>query len=132
MKRELAVVSAVLVLGGIAAHAHHAIGSYYDNQRPATLQGVVTEFQFVNPHPFVLMETQDRLAWKLEMDNRVELAAIGITGGTIKPGDRVVVSGSLARSEAQRLYIRKLERPADGFTYEQVGSRPRVTPARRR
>ena len=60
------------------------------------------------------------------MDNRFELAGIGMTGDTLKPGDRVVVTGSLGRTEPRTLYIRRLDRPADGFRYEQVGSRPRV------
>ena len=131
MKRGVLTLGIAVLLGSIAAHAHHAISSYYDSSRPATVEGVVTEFRFVNPHPFVMMEVKDARgaaqAWKLEMDNRSELARIGVTSTTLKPGDRVVVTGSLARSEAQSLYIRKLERPADGFTYEQVGSSPRVT-----
>jgi hypothetical protein len=37
------------------------------------------------------------------------------------------VSGSPIRPpQSQSMYIRKLERPADGFRYEQVGSSPRV------
>ena len=42
-------------------------------------------------------------------------------------GDRVVVTGSLGRTEPRTLYIRQLDRPADGFRYEQVGSTPRVS-----
>jgi hypothetical protein len=36
------------------------------------------------------------------------------------------VTGSVGRTEPRTLYIRQLDRPADGFRYEQVGSRPRV------
>jgi hypothetical protein len=64
--------------------------------------------------------------WRLELDNRRELAAIGMTADTIKPGDRVNVVGSAARNEEPALYVRTLERRADGFLYEQVGSIPRV------
>jgi hypothetical protein len=67
----------------------------------------------------------------MEMDNRRELSQIGFTETTLKPGDRVVVHGSPARREAQRLYIRQLDRPADGFGYEQIGTSPRIRrPAR--
>ena len=69
--------------------------------------------------------------WRLEMDNRFELAQVGMTEMTLKPGDHVVVTGSLGRTEPRTLYIRQLDRPADGFRYEQVGSRPRVSTARR-
>ena len=64
--------------------------------------------------------------WHLELDNRWELADIGFTETTLKPGDRVVVTGSPARREPQRMYVRRLDRPTDGFSYEQVGTRPRL------
>ena len=35
-------------------------------------------------------------------------------GDTLKPGDRIVVTGSPARREANRMYIHRLTRPADG------------------
>ena len=60
------------------------------------------------------------------MDNRSELAAIGVTANTFKPGDRVVVTGSLARNEGQRMYLLRLDRAADGFWYEQVGQSPKI------
>jgi hypothetical protein len=122
-------------LGGIPAHAHHSISSIYDPNRPATLEGVVAQFQFVNPHPFLLIDVKDGAEkaqqWRLEMDNRSELVAIGVTSTTFKPGDRIVVTGSLARTQAQSLYLRRLDRPADGFWYEQIGQSPSIrTPSR--
>ena len=63
--------------------------------------------------------------WKLELDNRHELVD-GVTSDTLKPGDRLVVTGSPSRTEPHSLYTRKLERLADSFLYEQIGSSPRI------
>jgi hypothetical protein len=41
------------------------------------------------------------------------------------------VTGSEGRTDPRALYVRQLDRPADGFRYEQVGSRPRVSSAPR-
>lgn len=135
MKRGLLTLVVGLAAWGSAAQAHHSIASVYDSARQVTIDAVVTQFHFVNPHPFVMAQVTDRTGtarpWRLEMDNRWELADVGMTSATFQPGDRIVVSGSLARSEPQHLYIRRLERPADGFTYEQVGTRPRVIRGRR-
>jgi hypothetical protein len=60
------------------------------------------------------------------MDNRWELVEIGFDSMTLKPGDRIVVTGGPAREQRQSLYIRKLERPADGFSYQQIGQRPSI------
>jgi hypothetical protein len=51
---------------------------------------------------------------------------IGFTRETLEPGDRIVVVGSPARRQAQSLYVRRLDRPSDGFWYEQVGATPRI------
>jgi hypothetical protein len=92
---------------------------------------VITQFQLINPHPFLFVDVREGVAatsraWRLEMDNRSELAAIGVTANTFKPGDRVVVAGSLARTQPDNLYVLRLDRPADGFWYEQVGQSPRI------
>jgi hypothetical protein len=115
----------------VDAAAHHSIAAVY-LARQESIEGVVAEFQFVNPHPFVIVTVDEGgERWRLEMDNRFELADIGMTSETLKPGDRVVVSGSLGRTLPRTLYIRQLDRPADDFRYEQVGSRPRVSTALR-
>ena len=127
-----ALASSVLLLG--AAEAHHSISAVYDSNQQRTVEGVVAEFQFVNPHPFVIVmvtgEGAESESWRLEMDNRFELSGIGMTADSLKQGDVVVVTGSAGRTEPRTLYVRQLDRPADGFRYEQVGSRPRVSSTR--
>jgi hypothetical protein len=55
-----------------------------------------------------------------------------MTAQTLQHGDRVIVVGSPARREANRLYLERLDRPADGYSFEQVGGRPRLrSPGRR-
>src|SRR5262245_37018502 len=134
MSTRPAILGAALVQASLTAQAQHSIAAVYDSARQQRLEAVVAEFQFVNPHPFVIVTVEAGGAeesWRLEMDNRFELAGVGMTDTTLKPGDRVVVTGSLGRTEPRTLYIRQLDRPADGFRYEQVGSRPRVSTLRR-
>lgn len=113
-----------------STNAHHSIASQYDGTRQMTLEGVIAAFHFVNPHPFLTIEvggdSGQPQRWRLEMDNRWELAAIGLTSATLKPGDRIVVVGSPARDRSPSLYVRRLDRLSDGFSYEQVGGRPRI------
>ena len=105
---------------------HHSIAGVYDTTHQVTIDGVVAEFHFVNPHPFIVVDAKNE-RWKLELDNLSELVDVGMTKFTLKPGDHVVVSGSPARSTIPpSMYVMKLDRPADGFRYEQVGTSPRV------
>lgn len=110
----------------VAISMHHSIAGVYDTGRQVKMEGVITEFRFANPHPYVMMEVKNQ-QWKLEMDNLSELDEVGVTKNTFKPGDRIVVSGNPASLKSQQiLYVRRLERPADGFLYEQVGNSPRI------
>ena len=74
-----------------AANAHHSIAGVYDDSRRVTVEGVITRFQFVNPHPWVQMEVREANGsaqqWTLEMDNRHELVDIGFDNVTLKPGE---------------------------------------------
>lgn len=129
MPQRILSCAIAVTLAGMAAEAHHSIAGVYDSSREATIDATVSQFHFVQPHPYVLVDVRRGAAaeqWHLELDNRWELADIGFTEATLKPGDRVVVSGSLARREPRRMYVRRLDRPADGFGYEQVGNRPRA------
>jgi hypothetical protein len=134
VKRWTLAVAAAIVIGNVPPQAHHSISSVYDSSRQVTVEGIVSQFQLVNPHPFLFIDVKDdngtAQLWRLEMDNRYELVNIGVAAGTFRPGERVVVTGSLARTQAQQLYLLRLDRPADGFWYEQVGLSPRVGTAR--
>lgn len=124
-----------ILISCIAFHAtpglaHHSIAGAYDTRNEVTIEGVVTEFHFVNPHPMLSVRAGSNV-WQLEMDNRSELSRAGMAEDSFQVGDRVVVAGNPSRSEPQRLYIRRLDRPSDGFLYEQVGTRPRIRRAER-
>jgi len=112
------------------AGAHHSLSGVYDSSHPVTVDGVVVQFHFVNPHPYLTVAVQasdGRTAeWRMEMDNRFELEGIGMTSRTLTRGDRIKATGSRGYRDANSLYLRRLDRPSDGFWYEQVGSTPRV------
>jgi hypothetical protein len=129
MTRWLPLVALGVAVAGAPVWAHHAISAIYDSSKRVTVEGAVREFQFINPHPFLLIDVTEggkTLEWRLEMDNRFELIDEGMSADTLKRGDRVVASGSLSRTTPQQLYLMRLDRPADGFRYEQVGASPRV------
>ena len=126
------IVAAGLALSGTAADAHHSLYGVYDTSQRVTLDGVIAQFHFVNPHPYLLVDVRDAAGrtqqWRMEMDNRRELVDIGMTDTSFKPGERIVASGSPGRStQITSLYVWRLDRAADGFRYEQIGTSPRVT-----
>lgn len=135
MNRWILSFASAIAIAGMLIQAHHSIAAVYDTSRQMAVEGVITAFRFVNPHPFLMMDGKDASGktqpWRLEIDNRSELAEIGVTRETWKPGDWIVVTGSPARTQRHSVYVRRLDRPADGFWYEQVGNSPRIRAASR-
>ena len=135
MRRGWVTVIAAIAWAGLGPaawplDAHHSLAGVYDSSNPVTVEGVVVQFHFVNPHPYLTVTVQGAegrpAEWRLEMDNRFELEAIGMTSRSFSRGDRITASGSRGYRDANSLYIRRLDRPSDKFWYEQVGSTPRV------
>jgi hypothetical protein len=123
------LLMAWVVAGAATLEAHHSLGAIYDRNASQTLTGVVAEFHLVNPHAYLTVQTEREgraETWKLELDNRSELAGIGITPDTIRPGDRIVARGNRAHDGSRNIYALRIDRAADGFWYEQVGSSPRT------
>ena len=134
MRVRLFIAFAALSVLAVTADAHHSIAGMYDQSRRVTLDGVIAQYQFVNPHPFVVVDVTMNGAtqsWKAELDNRWELQNVGMTPTTFNAGDRIVVSGSPGRDRTPLLYVWRLERAADGLLYEQIGTSPRVSRLRR-
>src|SRR5215470_5766523 len=94
-----------------AAQAHHSL-SNYDQGRSVSADGVIEEYHFTNPHPFLMIGVTAPSGvherWRLEMDNLHELVDVGISKTTFKFGDRVTVSGWPDRKEPREIYLRRL------------------------
>ena len=117
----------MLMLAGAVAQAHHSVVGQYDENREATVDGVITQFRFINPHPMIMVtETDGRQSWRFDLDNLSEFTSVGFTGHDLALGDRIIVLGWLDRREVNRLYVMHLERPADGFGFEMIANHPQL------
>ena len=107
---------AVLWLFSIPLLAHHSFGAEYDASKPITLTGVVTKVEWTNPHShFYLDVTDDKggvTNWKFEGYNPAVLYRIGWKKDTtIKPGDKITVSGWRARDGGNWAHSREITLP---------------------
>lgn len=99
--RSLAVVAA-LTLASAAVDAHHST-AIYDSDNPLELKGTVVEWQFVNPHCFIILEVVDeatgaKKVWSLEGGNTAGLFRRGWTPNTLKAGDQIMITVRPLRS----------------------------------
>jgi hypothetical protein len=85
-----------LALAGASAHvlAHHSF-AMFDQSRSVTLQGVIKDFRWANPHVFIQLlaaaETGDPQEWSIEMTSPEHLSRAGWRPGTLKTGDEVTL-----------------------------------------
>ena len=125
MKRRILVLFAgvVLLAGGGRAFAHHSFSAEYDSTQKVELDGVVTQFVWRNPHSFMKIDVTEKdgtmKSWALEWGSTGQLAQAQITRTSLKPGDRILVTGEPARDpSAPRLLITTLKRPSDGWEWK--------------
>jgi len=117
LRRALTLLVPALAIAAGAASAHHAFTPVYDAQRTVTVQGVVTEFRFINPHSMMSIDVTDEagkvVKWTVEFDGVLNLSEGGWTERTIVPGERLTVSGNPTHTNSPRMFFRKFVR-ADG------------------
>ena len=87
-------VGAVAILAGPAA-AHHST-AMFDDENPLELIGTVVEWQFENPHVFIILEVDraegDRKVWTLEGSSPNVIYRQGWKPDSLQPGDRIMVT----------------------------------------
>lgn len=92
-RAALAAGLAWIVVQGTAL-AHHSF-AMFDHTRSVTLVGVVTKYQWTNPHGYIELDVDDgkggKVHYTLELTSINMLTRAGWTSRTVKPGDKVTV-----------------------------------------
>lgn len=91
MKYAFPILGAVgSLLITVPIQAHHSQAPFYDQEGFVEIHGVVTRFEFINPHPHVYVEVMDeqgeKLEWAIQFANRTNMRKRGWTADTLKPG----------------------------------------------
>lgn len=99
--------------------AHHGFMAEFDKARPVTVEGVVTQVVWENPHTFFYVAVKEpngaAVNWTMETGSPSVLIARGWNRDTLKPGDRVVVHAYLGKKDSHLGAARSVVMP-DGRT----------------
>ena len=123
-----AVFAAVVLAAPNRAAAHHGAATF-DTSREITLQGVVTEWIWSNPHCFLKFDAKDDTGtvrqWAAEVQNPVTMTVRGWSRGSFKAGDQVTITIQPVKSGAPVGRIRNVVLPNGTTLYGE----PPATPA---
>ena len=117
----IALVVAGFLLSGLTVHAHHSFSSLYDEDSSIEIEGQLVQFLLRNPHSWIHVlapdENGEMVRWGVEWDGAGPLGSQGLTRDSLRPGDRIVISGNPGLNLADRkiMRMRTILRPSDGF-----------------
>jgi hypothetical protein len=89
-----AVATAALL--ATPALAHHS-GTMFDEEKTVTLEGVVKEFQYTNPHSWLLVDVTGAdgkvTTWGFEAEGPTTLMLMQIRRSDFAPGTKLTITG---------------------------------------
>ena len=100
------------------AAAHHSLALEFDSTTVVTVEGVVNEVWYKNPHVrYYLTVTGDEgteVIWDTHAHNITAMARQGYTKNTVQVGDTIILEGHGTRDGSPKLFIRAWTLP-DGI-----------------
>jgi len=96
-RRVLAAVLAAFIVVAVATtNAHHS-ATMFEQTKTITVEGVVKEFQYSNPHSWLLVDVKDKAGkvttWGFEAEGPSTLQRAGIRPSEFPVGTKVTMTG---------------------------------------
>ena len=93
MKRFAFAALAAVLAGAVPAGAHHSF-AMFDNSKQVEVTGTVKDFQYTNPHSWIIVLVPGAdgkvVEWGFEAEGPSTLLRSGIKKSSVVAGDRVV------------------------------------------
>jgi len=99
------------LLASIGAQAHHSFAVFFQTDKTISVTGVVTEFEFKNPHGLIKLTVTDKNGgtevWTAETNSPSILVRRGWSKTSISPGEKVTIEGWPARNGSRYLRMQR-------------------------
>jgi hypothetical protein len=127
VKRTLALLAIGASVITVPVSGHHSFSAYYFADESISIEGKVQEFDYVNPHVWIHILASDKQGHlqkvSAEWGAPSRLQEQGIVRDTLKPGQRVIVTGSPSRDSANKIQLKRIYRIDDGWSWNGRGER---------
>jgi Family of unknown function (DUF6152) len=112
----LAAVCGVLIFN-MSLLAHHGYADYRQDL-VVSIEGTIEKIDWANPHTTLTINSNN-VTYSAVWENMYHLRRAGVTLGSLKAGDRIIVSGQPNRDPADHslAQLRKIRRLSDGWQW---------------
>ena len=126
MNRTCGVMLLAVVTVAAPLAAHHS-GAMFDDKKEVTVTGVVKDFQYTNPHSWLLVDVKAAdgkvTTWGFEAEGPSTMLRAGIRRSDLPPGTPITITGhpmkdgrpAAAWLRATRLTDKNQFNPLEGF-----------------
>ncbi len=112
LERFVIIAALALIIFGGTLWAHHSVAGY-DTQKVITVHGVIKEFNWRNPHVYIVWDVKDEsgkvVEWAGELSSPTTMIQMGMNRNSLKPGDEVLISLHPSRTSNPLGVIQKIE-----------------------
>jgi hypothetical protein len=107
----LALIAVFPIRDGILS-AHHSKAHYASDDKQRTWKGTVVEYKWRNPHVYVVWDSKEDggkvMRWTGELSSVTTSIADGLTKGSLKTGDEVLILAVPSKTGAPETLIHKI------------------------
>jgi hypothetical protein len=94
ISRATVFVMALLAFSSLVAEAHHGVSQF--DEKEVTMKGVVKEFQYTNPHSWLIVDITNKVGlvttWGFEAEGPGVLMRNGIHKSDLAPGTKLTLT----------------------------------------
>ncbi len=97
IRLALALALALVGISSWQAWGHHAFSAEFDAEAPVTLEGKVTQIEWINPHAWIHLDAEQEdgstVAWMVEGGTPNTLLRAGVNKNSLPIGSEIRVRG---------------------------------------
>lgn len=121
-----AVCATAILLASTSLEAHHS-SVMFEEKKEVTLEGVVKEFQYTNPHSWLLVDVTNKdgsvTTWGFEAEGPSTLLRNGVRPADFRFGTKLTITGRpMKDGRPGALWLKAVR--ADGVEFYPGGRRP--------
>lgn len=105
MNNRSGFLATIILVSAIATqlHAHHGFTAHFDPEKIIRIEGTIKEFEFVNPHSYIRIDSFDELenpiVYTCDLQAKNQLLRRGVDETLFSVGEPIIVEGFQARRD---------------------------------